>query len=221
MKSLLKKKLSLLFMLSVAMCFTLTGCMLDFDASGYIKAGLDASTKGEFEAYAEITGSTVEEVEAIYNQTIDTEMSYINAYNVTEEQKANFRALFVDMYKNFKYEVGEATKNDDGSYIVPVTTYKLTVFEGILEEGETYLINFAQAEVDAGRTPTQEQLEAEAINYMYDAMKANLDELKYAEAETTNITVSPTKNGSQTVYSASESDLQALVQKMVDVENAQ
>ena len=221
MKRVTNKKLSLLLVLCFTIALALTGCMPKFDASAYIQSCLDANTKGEFEAYADITGATIEEVEALYNQTIDTEMSYIDGYNVSEEKKAEFRQLFIDMYKNFKYEVGEATRNDDDSYTVPVTTYKLMIFDGILEEGETYLTNYAQAEVDAGRTPTQDQLEAEAMNYMYDAMKTNLSKLEYAEAVTTNITVSPTKNGSQVIYSADINELQALIESMVDIENAQ
>lgn len=221
MKRLTNKKLSILFIMCFAVSLALTGCMPSFDASGYIKACLDANTKGEFEAYAEITGSTIEEVEALYNQAIDTEMSYIEGYNVSDEKKAEFRQLFIDMYKNFKYEVGEATRNEDDSYTVPVTTYKLMIFEDMLSEGEEYLNNFAQAEVDAGRTPTQEQLETEAINYMYDAMKENMSTLTYADPVTTNITVSPTKSGSQVIYSADINALQDLIESLVDIENAQ
>jgi len=221
MKRVANKKLSILFIMCFAISFVLTGCMQTFDASGYIKAGLDANTKGEFEAYAEITGSTVEEVEALYNQAIETEMQYIASYNVSDEKKEEFRQLFIDMYKNFKYEVGEATRNDDKSYTVPVTTYKLIIFEGMMEKGEEYLTNYAQTEVDAGRTPTQEQIEAEAINFMYDEMKEKLAACQYAVPVTTNITVSPTKQGSQLIYSADTYQLQAIIESMVDIENAQ
>ncbi len=219
MKVLKSKQTVLLLMLSLFL--VLTGCMKEFDASGYIRSCLNANTKAEFEEYAEITGSTVEEVEALYNQAIDAEMAYLQGYNVSDEKKAEFRKLFIDMYKAFKYEVGEATKNDDKSYTVPVTTYKLMIFEGILEEGETYLTSYAQAEVDAGRTPSQDELEAEAINFMYDAMKKNLDACNYAEPVTRDIVVSPTRNGSQVVYSADIGELQKLIEQLVDVENAQ
>ncbi len=221
MKRVTNKKLSILLIMCLTVSFVLTGCMPSFDASGYIKACLDANTKGEFEEYAEITNSTVEEVESLYNQAIDTEMSYIERYNVSDEKKAEFRQLFIDMYKNFKYEVGEATRNEDDSYTVPVTTYKLMIFEGVLEEGETYLNNYAQAEVDAGRTPTQEQLETEAINFMYDAMKENLDELQYEEPLVMYISVSPTKQGSSIIYSTDPYELQSLIRALIDIENAQ
>lgn len=219
MKVLKSKQTALLLMLSLFL--VLTGCMKEFDASGYIRSCLNANTKAEFEEYAEITGSTVEEVEALYNQAIDAEMAYLQGYNVSDEKKAEFRQLFIDMYKAFKYEVGEATKNDDKSYTVPVTTYKLMIFEGILAEGETYLTNYAQSKVDAGETPSQSELEAEAINFMYDAMKKNLDAANYAEPVTHEIIVAPTRNGSQVVYSADISELQKLIEQLVDIENAQ
>ncbi len=221
MKSTLSKKLSTLLILCFAFSFVLSGCTPTFDASGYIKATLDANTKGEFEECAKLTGSSVEEIEALYNQTIDAEMAYIQAYNVSEEKKAEFRQLFIDMYKNFKYEVGEATRNDDKSYTVPVTTYKLIVFDGIMKAAEEHLMSYAQAEVDAGNTPDTKQLEEEVLNFMYDEMKKSLDALEYAEPVTMDIVVSPTKNGSQTVYAASTSDLQKLLESLVDVENAQ
>lgn len=56
---------------------------------------------------------------------------------------------------------------------------------------------------------------------MYSAMKENLDTLEYKEAVTTNITVSPTRNGSQVIYSADANALQALIEALIDIENAQ
>lgn len=215
------KKLSVLYLLACMITCFATGCTASFDASGYVKACLDSNTHGEFDKYAEITSSSVEEVEAIYNQGIDSEIAYLDAYNISAERKEEFRTLFVDIYKNFKYEVGEATKNDDGSYSVPVTTYKLQIFKDMMAEGEQHLTDYAQAEVDAGRTPTQEQLEEEALNYMYDAVKTNLSALEYGEPATVTVTVSPSKHGSQTVYTVSQTELQSLLESFIDIENAQ
>lgn len=221
MKQTATKKLSILLCITLLTAFTLTGCMPSFDASAYVKACLDANTKAEFAPYAELTDSTIEEVEALYNQAIDTEMSYLETYDLTDERKEEFRTLFIDMYKNFKYEVGEATRNEDDSYTVPITTYKLMVYEGIVEGSETYLLEYAENEMNAGNTPSQEQLTAEALNYMYDSMRTNTDALTYAEPVTINVTVSPTKNGSQVVYTIIQEDLQTVMESFIDIENAQ
>lgn len=222
MKNAIHRKLSALLIMSFMIAMSLTACVPNFDASGYIKACLDASTKAEFDAYAEITHSDTEDIEALYNQSIDTEIAYIeNHYHVSEETKEKFRTLFIDIYKSFKYEVGEATRNEDNSYTVPVTTYKLQVFKGYMDGGEEYLTQYAQTQIDAGQTPTQKELEEVALNYMYDKMSANLEAAVYAEPVTTDILVSPTKNGSSVVYSASQSDLQGLIETLVDFENAE
>lgn len=215
------KKLSIFLLFILVTACTVTGCTPSFDASAYIKACLDANTHGEFAEYADITKTSVEEVEALYNKGIDTEISYLDSYNISDEKREEFRALFVDIYKSFKYEVGEAVRNDDDSYSVPVTTYKLQIFKNIMSEGEAYLTDYAQKEVDAGRTPTQEQLEEEALNYMYDTMKANLGALEYGEAVTITVTISPSQQNSQTVYSVGQADLQTLLESFIDIENAQ
>lgn len=215
------KKLSIFLLFILVTACAVTGCTPSFDASAYIKACLDANTHGEFAEYADITKTSVEDVEALYNKGIDTEISYLDSYNISDEKREEFRALFVDIYKSFKYEVGEAVRNDDDSYSVPVTTYKLQIFKDIMSEGEAYLTDYAQKEVDAGRTPTQEQLEEEALNYMCDTMKANLGALEYAEAVTITVTVSPSQQNSQTVYSVGQADLQTLLESFIDIENAQ
>lgn len=214
------KKLSILFLFTCMLaCFT-TGCSFNFDASGYVQACLDANAHGEFTAYAEITGTTVEEVEQLYNNMLNQEISYLDAYNISDAKKAEFRELFVTLYKNFKYEVGEAVKNDDGSYSVPVTTYKLMVFNDIMSEGETYMTDYVQQEMDAGRTPTEDEIYAVAVDYMYDTISKNLESLEYADPVTTNISVAPTTSNSK-VYSMDQTELQNLLESMIDLENAQ
>ena len=219
MKNKLQKHSFLLILTFMLGCM-LTGCS-EFDASAYIQACLDANTKGEFETYAELTNSSVEDIENIYNQNIETELSYLQGYSMSEEQTEQFRNLFIDMYKSFKYEVGEATKNDDDSYSVPVTSYKLYVFKDIMTKCQEDLTKYAEDEVNAGRTPSQAELEEKALTLMYDYMKAYLDALEYGDAETTTVTVSPSKQGSQVIYTISTTELQSLMQTFIDMENAQ
>lgn len=213
------RKSAVLLMMSLIISTTLTACTPSFDASGYIKACLDANTKGEFEAYAEMTNVSIDEAEALYKQSIDAEMAYFNSCNVSDEIKENFRTLFIDIYKNFKYEVGEATRNEDNSYTVPVTTYKLHIFKEYMDGGEEYLTQYAQEQIDAGKNPTEDELQEVILNYMYDNMSANLEALEYAEPVTTEIAVTPTKTDSGIVYSASTTDLQSLIETLVDFEN--
>lgn len=214
------KKISILFLLTCMMAVLTTGCGLDFDASGYVQACLDANTHGEFEAYAEITNTSLEEVEQQFNERMDDEIAYLDAYHIDQDRKDKFRTLFTDMYGSFKYEVGEAVKNDDGSYSVPVTTYKLMVFKDILNAVETYMMDYAQKEIDAGRTPTENEIYTVAADFMYDYISQNLEALEYEEGVSTTVTVAPTSSDSR-VYSVDPYKLQALLEDLVDIENAQ
>lgn len=214
------KKLSIMFLLTCMIaCFT-TGCGPDFDASGYVKACLDANAHGEFAAYAEITATSEDEVAQQYNDMLDQEIAYLDAYNISDEKKEQFRELFINLYKNFKYEVGEAVKNDDDSFSVPVTTYKLIVFKDIMSEGETYMTDYVQQEIDAGRTPTEDDIYAIAVDYMYEKMSERLESLEYEDAVNVNVSVSPTSSNSR-VYSMDLTELQSLLESMIDIENAQ
>lgn len=214
------KKLSILFLFTCMIAVFTTGCGLDFDASGYVQACLDANAHGEFAAYAEITNTSLETVEQQFNDRMDQEISYLDAYHLDEDRKNKFRELFTKMYGSFKYEVGEAVKNDDGSYSVPVTTYKLMVFKGVMTEGQSFMEDYAQQEIDAGRTTTEDDLYVTAADFMYDYISKNMETLEYAEGVTTTIAVAPTSSDSR-VYSVNQYELQSLLESMVDIENAQ
>lgn len=223
MKSLTKrhtKKFSVLLLITFVLSALSTGCSFaSFDASGYVKACLDANAHGEFDAYAQITNTSAETAKQQFDQRMDTEISYLDAYHIDEERKEKFRELFINIYDSFQYEVGEATKNDDGSYSVPVTTHKLMVFKDVAAEAETYLNDYAQKEMDAKRTPTQDDLYLVAADFMYDYISQNLSALEYADPVNTTVTVAPTASDSR-IYSLDQNELQNLLESMVDIENA-
>lgn len=213
----LKPVTTLLFVLLTA-CM-LTGCSIKFDASGYIKACLDANTHGEFAAYAEITKVPEEDIKANYDKLIDKEISYLSTYNLSEEKTADFRKLFIDIYKSCKYEVGEATKNDDGSYSVPVTTYKLMIFKDFMKDGEAFITDYCNKEIEAGNTPSEDDLYLVVADFMYDYLSKNLEAAEYAEGKTTTVTVAPSAENKK-LFSISDAELQGLLDSMIDLENA-
>lgn len=217
MKNLKRNSLSLLLLLT--MVVTLTGCN-QFDATAYIKACLDANTHGEFEEYAQITNSDVETIKTQYEKLLDDEISYLDQYHATDEQKTKFRELFTSIYKSFKYEVGEATKNSDGTFSVPVTTYKLMVFKDVMSQGETYITDYVTEQTKAGKSLTEEDLYPVIIDFMYDTMSKNYEAAEYGDAVSVNVTVGP-MSGNSKVYGISQTELQSLLENFIDLENAQ
>ena len=73
--------------------------------------------------------------------------------------------------------------------------------------------------MDAGRTPTQDDLYLVASDFMYDYISQNLSTLEYAEPVNTTVTVAPTASDSK-IYSLDQNELQNLLESMVDIENA-
>ena len=192
----------------------LTGCT-DFDASRYVQSCLDASFHGEFDAYMEMTNSTEEAARSAYDNLIQSEIDALgDQYTVSDEQKEKFRGLFIDMYKACKYETGEAVKNDDDSFTVPVTCYKLTVFSGLNDAMDQYAADYYNQHSDA----STEELYAAVLDFMYDYMNEKISTPEYGEPATTNVTVSLSSTSPKT-YTLDTDDLQNLVYELLDIED--
>lgn len=74
----MKKMKSLVLILVLALsAWTLTGCggMSEDEAKEYAQAVLDASYKGEFDSYMELTDSTEEEAREMYEGNMDATMA--------------------------------------------------------------------------------------------------------------------------------------------------
>ena len=213
----MKKKTLLIIGFVLIACFA-TGCALfEFDASGYVKACLDANVKGEFDDYAKITNSTNEDIEKLYDNFLDNDLSFLNQYNIDDSRKQEFRELFIRLYKNLDYEVGEATKTDE-TYTVPVTYKKLIVFDemakNIEEDTKTHFEELAKA----GENPSTDDVYAYVLDYMYDGISKKLDNLQYEEPTTINVTV---KKMTENAYGIEQDELDHLVQSMIDVDAVQ
>lgn len=212
------KRTRLLLSILMIACL-ITGCAFgEFDASGYVKACLDANVHGEFDDYAKITNSTTAEVEKLYNDFLDSDLSFLTAYNADDATQQKFRDLFIKLYKNMKYEVGESTKADDGSYSVPVTVYKMVVFKNVMDNMESEMTKWAESMVNAGTTPSMDEIYSYVLDYMYDSMSKEVDNPQYDEPTTINVKVA--KN-SDNVYAIDQTELQNLLESMIDIENTQ
>ena len=218
MNNTVKKKIMLGFSLICIMCFAAGCAFFGFDASKYIKSCLDANMHGEFEEYANITNSSVADVEKLYNDFLDTDLSFLKQYNADAEQETRFRELFISLYKNTKYEVGEATKEDDGSYTVPVTIYKMIIFKNVMATLEDDITSWVNSQVSSGKTPSNDEIYAYVLDYMYDKLAAEVDNPTYDEPTTTNVKV---VRNSDNAYYIEQQELQSLLESLIDLENAQ
>lgn len=191
----------------VAVMMSLSACsLLKFDAAGYVKAVLDASTKAEFKEYVKFTKSTEKEAQAGFDALMDSYMSELNSVNVSEGLKENYRQLYTDMLAKTKYTVGEATKNGD-TYTVEVSVEPLNMFEGYQDEVNTATTNFQNeltADYEAsGAMPNEDEIQERYYTLIYNLMKSRLNGATYGPEQKVVVSVIKNADGYYEIESAS------------------
>lgn len=116
MKRIKKRMLALAAVLVLAVSM-LTGCggMTEEDAKEYVKATLDASYKADFDAYMEVTDSSKEEVQKLYDDNIENIVtsSGLQDMGITSELEEKYRELYKNMLSKAKYADGSVPSEDE------------------------------------------------------------------------------------------------------------
>lgn len=217
MKRMKKVGLLLLALLTVSV---LGGCG-SFDASGYIKALLDNSYKGDSAAFVEQKVGDENQAKELYDLGIDTEMnSLISGVNISEELRGEFKTVLQDVYKSVKYTVGEATKQEDDSYVVEVKYQKMKVFAPAMEkfqEGQqAYTDEISEQVQNGGESPSEDEINEQVYTILKDSIKDALANAEYEEETSTTVRVELQDK----VYSPNQEDVEALEYALFDLEEA-
>ncbi len=132
-----KARMATVLLTAVLAAVLLGGCGRSFDASGYVKALLDNSYKGDSAEFVAQKVGTQEQAEELYKQGIDTEMKSLTSQaDVSDELEGEFREVLQEIFKNVKYTVGEATRKDD-TFEVEVKYQKMNIFTEAMKNFET------------------------------------------------------------------------------------
>ncbi len=187
--------------------WALAGCggMSEDEAKEYAQAVLDASYKGEFDSYMELTDSTEEEAREMYEGNMDATMAAVGfeELGASQEMQADYRQLFLDMAKLAKYSLGDVTEMENG-FEIQVTVEPFIGLDGL----ETELTDAVMAQLtESGEIPDDDELNQMTMQTMYDLMQDRLEAPEYGEAESMTIRVTA---DSDNVYSIPEEDTTAL-----------
>ena len=178
-----KKIALLLVMVCVMSLLTACGGLTEEDAQNYVQAVLDASYKGEFDAYIEVTGSTREEAEEMYNKSL--EMTLANAgFNEAisnDKLKDDYKNLFIDLAKLSNYEITNVSKNDDDNFMVEVTVKPFDFMSDLEEE---MIDIFTEKITNASKIPTKDEMIIMSFEVMYDLLKEKADDPQYGDSTT-------------------------------------
>ena len=193
----MKKFKNVIVALLVLIMGTLSGCAAfqKFDASGYTKACLDATYKGEFDEYIKLTKQTKEDAEKTYNQNLELATQQLTAGGVSEELSEKY------MHKN---------------YTVEVEIEPAQVFEGVLEATQAEVETLVTAQAESGTIPSQDEIIEQTFQILYDKVSANMKNITYGEKQVIEISVTKDSNN---VYSISQEDYLKLDAAMYDKNN--
>lgn len=199
----------------------LGGCGTKFDAAGYTKAILDNSYKNDSAAFVSQKIGTAEEAADLYEQGLDAEMDGMlsSVGSISDEQEAEFRQVFANILAGAKYTVGEAEKQDDGSYVVTITYEQMKVFgpaaETYMDAVMDYANSIQEAALSGGDVPSDDEITAAIIDMLKDCLSDSLKSVTYASPETMTITIELNNNE----YSPNENDLMDLEMSLFDIDD--
>lgn len=213
------KKLALI-MSCVMMAGMLTGCA-KFDASAYLQALLDNSYKNDSTALVELGIGTEEEAAAIYEQGLDAEMEAMTASaGIPEDQLAGMRDIMADMLASAKYSVGEAEKQDDGSYVVTVTYEQMNVFgptmDNYMAEAETLITEWTEAALAGEDIGSEEEIMEEVFGLFGTVLSDAIANATYEAPQTTTVRIEKVDNA----YQPNTEDLTNLEYHLFDSDTA-
>ncbi len=170
------------------MCLGLLSGCGSFDATGYVKGGLDALYLGEVsDEYLELVVDSRDECLAMYEENILNEaknfcqMFYVDVNGEPDEALVS---LYKDIFARSRYEVGEAEKTAEG-YTVKVMVYPIAVFTESYEELDMYDRDFTQRFNDGEFAEISgSELGKEYLHGMIDIIENSLEGAGYLEPET-------------------------------------
>ena len=205
--------ISLLLAAMMALGMLLTGCGAQFDASAYVQALLDNSYKNDPSGIVEQEMGTEEEANALYEEGLDTEMeSLTSGITISDELKAEYRAVFADMFAKAKYTVGESEKLEDGSYEVTVKYETMKIFEPAMT---TYEESLAQLQEEwSVNVPSDEEMYEQIYGLLKDCISEELPNAEYGAEESMIVRVEIVDN----MYSPNQEDLLNLELALFDMD---
>ncbi len=212
------KRIALILVSVMTICL-LGGCGSTFDASAYVKALLDNSYKNDSTGFVEMKLGTAEDATTLYEQGLDTEMDAMLAQTeLNDEQAAEYRKVFSDIYSNVKYTVGEAELQEDGSYIVNVTCEQMNIFGPSMEAYMTKVTEmvtaWTEASMNGEEVASEEEMLAEVTMALKVCMEDALANITYNEPTTVTVKISIVDN----MWTPDQTDLANIAKALFDVD---
>lgn len=222
-----KMGLVLGMMLSVMMA--LTACDLNVggvttkDATNYIKGDMDCTYLGVYSAeYLKILEIDEAEAAEQYEWNVEQEaiyfLSYIGIDDYTDAQLDQARELLRDIYKNSKYEVGDAEKLSDGTFTSQIKIWPMDIMQQFTSEQLDALIDEAMTELGLDENSEGTDAEYQALADLYVSKTVELvsglvPSMGYGEEQSVALRLQEDTDGN---YVMSDTDWQSVDAMIID-----
>lgn len=188
-------------------------------ASKYLKAILDNSYKNDSSQLVSMKIATADEAAKTYEIELDDFLTTMldGAYGLSDEEIEQWRYLFADILAGAKYIVGESEEQDDGSYVVKVTYWKMKVYEpaaeAVMELVEEKNQEWETAYENGEELLSDDEMEMWAAMALKDCIEESLKNVTYYEERTFKVKVIQIE---ENVWSTSTSDMKKLREVLFD-----
>ena len=184
---------------------------LDTQAN-FVKAYLDALCKEDYKAYAEACSIPLEEVKEdgpeYIKSIIENEFTYIPS----DTMITTFAKTLQKLFAKCKYTVSPSTKNEDGSYSIPVSIQKFNVFKTALEK--------ADKDYGVWKKQQSDDMDADVMTdkffeYITKYCEEELKNPKFDDAATVTVTLT-VSDEEENVYEYGDEDIDNLLYGLMD-----
>lgn len=212
--------------LSCMMLIVLTACSDQSVATAKTVVGgmFQSAYQGKYtESFLSLTNQTKEQVVNSWALNVEAEANYIlDAFTIygqydTMAPKSLMNSLY-SIFGKLSVEVGEPTKNDDGSYKVPLTFTPILMGESLGNAAINKVSELSSDYDDIFNLRSNEQMTVDTI--LADALEAELkafeSNIVWGDEMTMYVTALYTKNGSQEVWDLDYNEYFAFIEEIIN-----
>lgn len=170
------------------------------DAAAYLKACLDVAFKNDSSAYTSLNIGTAEEAENLYEESLDEETleEILGSLGFSDVDADERLELIKRVLASVHYNVGEAKKQADGSYVVTVAYEKMNIYmptvNSYIKKAESMIAGWNRASSSGGEVPSFEKMNEQLIETYTECMREALGNVTYEKSQNATIRLKVVNN---------------------------
>lgn len=182
-------------MLAALMTLSLTACGETFDPVAYMQGSLDSVYHNEQSQEFLDNLDDENSIESLkkdredsINEMAENLAMLSGVTDPSDETLANVKKMLSDVYAATKYEVGEATEDEDGGYAVAVTVYPLLSFASVATDEDGIYTDALTEALTADMS--EDEMYETALSVLCNLIEEQLKDPQYGEAIETTLKIS-------------------------------